>query len=110
VSLKRTQLGYLQSLLLPITAAKDNTGPRCLTCLEVVDLESMVEGYPGQTTFCRVLVRHHGAEELRTFEFDSVEWDHRDLKRAMQSARFFDPLGHGEGTASVQVPGRLAAS
>lgn len=103
--LKRTQIGYMASLLLPITAARDCTGPLCLTCHRPVDSEEMVEDRP---TGCRVLVRHHGAEEIRDFEFDSREWDDRDLKRAMQSARFFDPMVQGEGTLSVQVPRSVA--
>ena len=49
-------------------------GPVCMTCGRVVDSEELVEGYPVDlergipgTMECKVLVRHHGAEELRTF-------------------------------------------
>jgi hypothetical protein len=95
----------MAGLLAPIKP--DITGPVCLTCNRVLDYEEMVEGYPGQTTHCRVLARHHGAEELRTFEFDSVEWDHRDLKRQMMGQRWFEPSEHGEGTLRETVPAEV---
>lgn len=56
----------------------------------------MVEERRGDHNFARVLVRCHGAEELRTFEFGSREWDGEDLKRAMQRCAWFDPTSHSE--------------
>lgn len=77
----------------------DKTGPLCLTCLKPVDAEQLVEGYPrdvaGGTsgyTFCRVLYRCHGAEELVRYDFDTTDWDDRDLYRAARRHRHFDPL------------------
>lgn len=106
MSIKRTQLGLLAALLAPITY--DTEGPLCLTCGRVVDGESLVEGFPGETTFCKVLVRHHNAEELRTFDMGSKEWDHRDLKRLMQGARWFDPNEQGEGVLRATVPAAIS--
>lgn len=101
MALRRVVTKYLPGLLAPITY--DVTGALCLTCGRPIDSEEIVEGYPGRHPYSKVLVKHHGAEELRTFEFDSVEWDERDLKRQMQGARFFDPMVQGEATA-VTVP------
>lgn len=80
-----------------------STGPVCMTCGRIVDSESLVEGEPGRTTFARVLVKHHGAEELRTFEMDSIEWDERELASHMSRANWFDPRG-GEGLGVKIVP------
>lgn len=66
-------------------------GPVCLTCGRVVDSESLVEGYPGSTTYARVLVTHHGAEELRTFDMGSSNWDEQDLASLMRRTNWFDP-------------------
>lgn len=82
-------------------------GPLCLTCGRPVDQEMMVEGEPGRTTGCRVLVRHHGAEEVRDFDFGSVEWDHDDLRKMTRSNRWFDPTKHDDGDARVTVPARI---
>lgn len=70
------------------------TGPVCITCGRVVDSEALVEGYPGETTFAKVLVRHHGAEELRTFDMGSTNWDERDLGQLMRRTNWFDPSAH----------------
>ncbi len=87
----------------------DVTGPVCALCTvdendpAVVDSESLVEGLPGVEnnegqvttnaagTFCKVLVKHHGCEELREFDFGSVEWGPTDLRKAMQRVRWFSP-------------------
>lgn len=80
-------------------------GAICMTCRKPVDSEEIVEGYPGRDTYQRVLYRCHNAEELVTYEFDSVEWDERDSTRAVQRHRHFDPFGHAdEGRLVVQVP------
>lgn len=81
--------------------AQSALGPVCITCGRVVDSEELVEGYPGQTTFAKVLVRHHGGEELRTFDMGSVEWTSEDLKSYMRRSNWFDPTAHeglGMGT------------
>lgn len=106
-------------------------GPVCMLCGRVVDEEMLVEGYPASlggyreepirdslgrftghtrsvyyppaegSLFAKVLVRHHGAEELRTFEMGSSNWDERDLSSYMRRTNWFDPtshLGMGMGT------------
>lgn len=82
-------------------------GPVCMTCGRVVESEELVEGYPGQTTYAKVLVRHHGAEELRTFDMGSANWDERDLGSMMRRTNWFDPRSHeGLGLgARVASPG-----
>lgn len=73
-------------------------GPVCMTCGRIVDSEQLVEGYPAEpekgrpgSLFCKVLVKHHGAEELRTFEMGSDNWDERDLAQMMRRTNWFDP-------------------
>jgi hypothetical protein len=69
-------------------------GPVCMTCGRLVDKEELVEGYPGVTTFAKVLVKHHGAEELGTFDMGSTNWDERDLASMMRRRNWFDPTRH----------------
>jgi hypothetical protein len=76
-------------------------GPVCMTCGRVVDSEELVEGYPGQTTYAKMLVKHHGAEELGEFDMGSKDWDERDLGPMMRRRNWFDPTryeGLGLGT------------
>jgi len=86
----------------------DVYGPVCDICNQVVDSEQIVEGYPGwcepihggltheaDSETCKVLVRHHGAEELHTFDFESRNWSAEDLRRRMQQRRWFSPLEGG---------------
>lgn len=82
-------------------------GPVCMTCGRLVDEEQLVEGYPGESTHARVLVKHHGAEELRTFDMGSTNWDAGDLASMMRRTNWFDPTAH-EGLAlgrEVKQPG-----
>ncbi len=79
-------------------------GPVCVLCNKVVDSESLVEGYPGAeddqgritepagSDTCKVLVKHHGAEELMTFDMGSRLWGPSELAKWMQRHRWFDPL------------------
>ncbi len=85
----------------------DLTGPVCATCNRVVDYEALVEGYPGVEDSqervvipaggetCKVLVRHHGAEETCVFDMGSRLWGPSDLRKWMQRKRWFDPLADG---------------
>lgn len=66
-------------------------GAVCLTCGKLVDEEAIVEGYPGESQTCKVLVRHHGVEELRTFDMGSTNWDAGDLASMMSRTNWFDP-------------------
>lgn len=82
---------------------KDITGPVCDICQEVVDSEALVEGVAGEengdgmvtrnasSETCKVLVRHHGAEELRTLDMGSRVWGPTDLAKYMQRMRWFVP-------------------
>lgn len=79
-------------------------GPRCALCDAVVDYEAIVEGYPGEEDAdgrctknadgetCRVLVRHHGQEEIRTIDFGSRSWGPIELSKWMQRIKWFNPL------------------
>lgn len=66
-------------------------GARCLMCHKLVQYEAIVEGYPGQTTFCKYLVRCHGQEELRTYDMGSTEWEWEDVRSWRDRAHWFDP-------------------
>lgn len=76
-------------------------GPVCMLCGRLVDSEELVEGYavdlvrglPGSET-AKVLVRHHGSEELRTFHMGSTNWDEQDLASMMRRTNWFDPTAH----------------
>jgi hypothetical protein len=76
-------------------------GPVCMLCGRLVDSEELVEGYavdlvrgiPGSPT-AKVLVRHHGAEELRTFDMGSTNWDEQDLASMMRRTNWFDPTSY----------------
>lgn len=92
MSLVRSRFGLVDYIHAPHVQAPQ--GPVCLTCGRVVESEELVEGYPGESTFAKVLVRHHGAEELRTFDMGSTNWDERDLGAMMRRANWFDPARH----------------
>ena len=79
-------------------------GAVCLTCGKLVDEEAIVEGYPGESATCKVLVRHHGAEELRTFDMGTRAWDHEDLASMMQRTNWFDPRSHDGMGLGVKMP------
>lgn len=77
--------------------AANRCGAYCMICNRPSDEERIVDEARGNKNFCKVLVRCHGAEELRTFEFGSADWDYEsDLKRAMQRCAWFDPMSHNE--------------
>jgi hypothetical protein len=82
-------------------------GPVCMTCGRLVDEEHLVEGYPGESTHAKVLVKHHGAEELRTFDMGSTNWDAADLASMMRRTNWFSPFEY-EGLArgvEIKSPG-----
>lgn len=91
MALIRSHVSLEQRILAP--GVKAPSGPVCMTCGRLVDSEMLVEGEPGKTTYAKVLVKHHGAEELRTFGMGSVEWDAYELKSHMMRANWFDPMG-----------------
>lgn len=99
MALTRSHVSLGQRILAP--AVKSARGCVCMTCGRIVDSESLVEGEAGRTTFAKVLVKHHGAEELRTFDMGSVEWDGYELQSHMMRANWFDP--HGDAGLGVKV-------
>ena len=102
-------------------AQGDIYGPVCDLCNAVVDAEEIVEGIPGvagieqknkgklwtraemtdddqestwtpaSRPYCRVLVKHHGQEELATFDLGTADWDDEDYSRAVRGQRWFAP-------------------
>lgn len=84
--------------------AQHARGCVCMTCGQLVDEESVVEGYPlydangtlnpDATTWAKVLVRHHGGEELRTFDMGTTNWGYDDVARMMRRTNWFDPTRH----------------
>ncbi len=91
-SLKRTLLRLDDAIAAPNT--RPARGASCLTCLKLVDREELVEGYPGESETCKVLVKCHGSEELRTFDMGSRNWGGPELAQMMARAQWFDPHSH----------------
>lgn len=103
MALIKSHTSLEQRILSP--AVQASSGPVCMTCGRIVDSEALVDGMPGRDTFAKVLVKHHGAEELRTFDMGSVEWDSYELKSHMMRANWFDPRSHeGIGLGVKVVP------
>lgn len=99
----RRSLAKLDNLVLAPYAGSAR-GAVCLTCGKLVDEEGIVEGYPGESTTCKVLVRHHGAEELRTFDMGSTNWDEADLASYMSRTNWFDPNSYEGMGLGIKVP------
>ena len=103
--LQRRKLGLIEALRLPIInlGATQGVSPICQLCGRIVDEEEMVETWP---TGARVLVKHHGAEELVSFEFGTREWDCDDLARAMRGHPWFKPetMAMNETKFAAQCP------
>lgn len=82
--------------------------PVCMTCGRYVDMNGVVEGYPvsatdAGTTFAKYLVKHHGAEELRTFDMGSTNWDYADVEQMARRTNWFDPRAHEGIAAGVRI-------
>lgn len=92
MSLIKSRIGLEQYIAAPHVG--NAAGAICMTCGRLVDYEGLVEGYPGESLTAKVLVKHHGAEELRTFDMGSRNWDERDLKSMMTRTNWFDPTAH----------------
>lgn len=91
-------------------------GCLCMTCGRLVDSEQVVEGYPlhgdngslnpDATTYAKVLVKHHGAEELRTFDMGSTNWDYADVAQMARRTNWFNPEYEGLGLGRrLDAPG-----
>lgn len=96
--MKKTSLG-LDALIHSHRSHK--RAPVCLTCGAYCEEWHLVEGEPDSTPFARVLVRHHGQEELRTFDMGTVCWDGDDLGKMIRSAEWFDPKVETGGSALI---------
>ena len=92
-------------------------GAVCMTCGRLVDYEGidlnfsepvdLERGRPATKTAAQYLVRHHGAEELRTFDMGSTNWDIADVQQMAIRTNWFDPSRHeglGIGTR-IENPG-----
>lgn len=87
----------------PTTHAQPGA-PVCMTCGRFLDEYGIVEGTPlydangslnlDATTWAKYLVRHHGAEELRTFDMGSTNWDYADVEQMARRTNWFDPRRH----------------
>lgn len=108
--LLKTRAGW--SDLVSAPSVQSMKGPVCMTCGRIVDFDGVVEGYPSEpnaegTTWCKYLVRHHGAEELRTFDMGSTNWDYADAAQMARRTNWFDPtafegLGLGREVKNAQ--------
>ncbi len=88
MSLFKHKVPLLTALRKPVVRA---IAPICMTCGRFLDGEELVEGYPGQSGFAKVLGKHHGAEELVTFDMGSIEWDFDELPKFIRGHKWFDP-------------------
>lgn len=88
--LRRVNVGLLEALVrAPVNGFEaGGYAPVCQLCGRYVDREEIVERWP---TGARVLVKHHGAEELASFELGTRDWDCDDLARAMKGHPWFAP-------------------
>lgn len=63
------------------------------------DLENRVT-HDSSASWCTVMAKHHGQEEVKRFEFESRTWGWIDLRQMLKLVRWFDP-------AEVEEDGRL---
>ncbi len=94
----KTRASWDDLVLTPVT--KHPRSHVCMTCGRLVDFNGVVEGYPSKpndpgTTWCKYLVKHHGAEELRTFDMGSTNWDYADAEQMALHTNWFDPTREG---------------
>lgn len=95
--------------------------PMCDLCGKPIDKATIVEGgipglevgsqygpepdlrlvEPSDKTWVKVLVEHHGAEEVATFDFGSVQWGPSDLHSYMRKKRWFEPEHAEDGSLTV---------
>ena len=84
----------------------------CLTCLQSCDAWGLAPDSPAPADlhpetgrvvreatrdYALVLVKHHGAEELRRYDMGSRNWDMQDVKQRMDKTQWFNPSQVGEG-------------
>ena len=88
-------------------------GAVCMTCGRLVDYEGidlnfsepvdLEKGRPATKPYAQYLVKHHGAEELRTFDMGSTNWDIADVQQMAVRTNWFDPTAHEGIGAGVRV-------
>ena len=94
--------GFKSDLKKPVVPSLTGSfAPMCHTCLRDVDYEELVEAGP---SYARVLVRHHGAEELHTFQFGRrMNWESQEateeLSSRMRRREWFSVAEHMGGPA-----------
>lgn len=89
MALRKVKLGLLPALTAPVVRPVQGfIAPVCDLCQKPLDSEELVETW---RTGARVLGRHHGQEELASFELGTEEWEPEDLSRAMRGYLWFSP-------------------
>lgn len=83
--LYKHNVGLLQALRKPVAPGY---APLCMTCGRYLDGEQVVES---KGSMVKVLGRHHGAEELVSFDLGTEHWDEDDVANAMRGHLWFDP-------------------
>lgn len=90
--LRKQRIGEFESLLLPTHQAKTlPLWPTCMTCGAYADSMETVE--TGRL-YAKVLIKHHGQEQLVTVDFDAEGWTYQDLGKCLRALRLFDPNTH----------------
>lgn len=90
MTLRKVKTGLLSALRAPIVMpAAGFIAPVCDLCQKPLDSEEMVETW---RTGARVLGKHHGQEELASFELGTEQWEPEDLSRAMRGHKWFAPV------------------
>lgn len=93
MGLRKLLRGLVPALRAPVVM-NYSKAMRCDLCGVDVDSEEVVEylaGPTGAKIGAKVLVKHHGAEELASFDLGTEHWDHEDLARATRGHRWFAP-------------------
>ena len=109
---RRIIVPYADTLLRPYDYSQNRygddglIGPQCDICRKVVDKEEQVDESRGRKgNWIEVRVFCHGAEStVKRFDYESKEWDEHDVRRSMNSHRWFEPDAVGEVT-HFQVKG-----
>ena len=105
MGLQKWKQPLIQHITSPVLA-HTAIAPLCQTCGRYCDSFGLVEGEPGETdddglllksagtTFFKVLVTHHGSEELGEFDAGGRLWSWDDVNKFIQRRTWFDPVGH----------------
>ena len=100
--LRKVSLGLVEALTLPVT----DHWPTCDLCNGPLDAIELVER--AGPTAVRVLGKHHGAEELATFELGTEHWEPDDVQRSVRGHRWFRPETKAEDDRASWDLDRLA--